>query len=89
VLIAAGAHHLPNPELVLGLDPGIQAKSDASGTMIGFVLAGGEKSDATHFEVLLATGLDIMPRAVIADKGYSSKANLTAARARGIAPVIP
>jgi IS5 family transposase len=57
--------------------------------MIGFVLTGGEKSDATHFEVLLETGPDITPRAVIADKGYSSKANRAAARARGIAPVIP
>ena len=29
------------------------------------------------------------PRAAIGDKGYSSKANRAAARARGIAPVIP
>src|SRR6202034_268728 len=32
---------------------------------------------------------DIQPRAVICDKGYASKANRDAARARGIAPVIP
>ena len=38
---------------------------------------------------MLDIGPDIEPRAVIADKGYSSKANRAAARARGIAPVIP
>jgi len=46
-------------------------------------------SDCTHFETLLDIGPDITPRAAIADKGYSSKANRAAARARGIAPVIP
>ena len=34
-------------------------------------------------------GPDIAPRAIVADKGYASKANRAAARARGIAPVIP
>jgi len=38
---------------------------------------------------LLDIGPDITPRAGIADKGYSSKANRAAARKRGIAPVIP
>jgi len=33
--------------------------------------------------------INITPRAAIGDKGYSSKANRAAARARGIAPVIP
>ena len=42
-----------------------------------------------HFETLLDIGPDIQPRAVICDKGYASKANRDAARARGIAPVIP
>jgi transposase len=36
--------------------------------------------------MLLDIGLDIRPRA---DRGYASKANRTAARARGIASVIP
>ena len=40
-------------------------------------------------ETLLDIGPDIQPRAVICDKGYASKANRDAARARGIAPVIP
>ncbi len=38
---------------------------------------------------MLDIGPDITPRAAIGDKGYSSKANRAAARARGIAPVIP
>ena len=42
-----------------------------------------------HFDILLDIGPDIQPRAVICDKGYASKANRDAARARGIAPVIP
>lgn len=52
-------------------------------------MTGGQASDATHFETLLEIGPDIRPRAAICDKGYSSKANRAAARARGIAPVIP
>jgi transposase len=39
--------------------------------------------------VLLDIGPEITPRAVIGDKGYSSKANRALARSRGIAPVIP
>ena len=50
---------------------------------------GGEASDGRHFETLLDIGPDIQPRAVICDKGYASRANRDAARARGIAPVIP
>ena len=46
-------------------------------------------SDGRHFETLLGIGPDIQPRAVICDKGYASRANRDAARARGIAPVIP
>lgn len=34
-------------------------------------------------------GPDITPRVALGDKGYSSKSNRLAARARGIAPVIP
>lgn len=46
-------------------------------------------ADTTRFETLLDIGPDITPRAALGDKGYSSKANRAAARARGIAPVIP
>ena len=72
-----------------GFTTKIHAKSDASGDIIAFDLTGGEASDTRHFDVLLDIGPDIQPRAVICDKGYASKANREAARARGIAPVIP
>ena len=72
-----------------GFTTKIHAKSDASGDIIAFDLTGGEASDAPHFETLLDIGPDIQPRAAICDKGYASKANRAAARARGIAPVIP
>lgn len=57
--------------------------------MIAFDLTGGEKGDAPHFPVLLGLGPDVDPRAVVADKGYASKANRRAARGRDIIPVIP
>ena len=72
-----------------GFTTKIHAKSDSSGNLIAFDLTGGEASDGRQFETLLDIGPDIDPRAAIADKGYSSKANRAAARARGIAPVIP
>jgi transposase len=72
-----------------GFTTKIHAKSDASGDIIAFDLTAGEAFDGRHFETLLDIGPDIQPRAVICDKGYASKANRDAARARGIAPVIP
>ena len=72
-----------------GFTTKIHAKSDASGDIIAFDLTGGEAFDGRHFETLLDIGPDIQPRAVICDKGYASKANRDAARARGIALVIP
>jgi transposase len=72
-----------------GFTTKIHAKADAAGAIIAFDLTGGEASDARHFETLLDIGPDIKPRAVICDKGYASKANRDAARARGVAPVIP
>lgn len=41
------------------------------------------------FETLLHIGPDATPRAVVADKGYDSRANRAAARACGAIPVIP
>jgi transposase len=55
--------------------------------MIAFDLTGGQQSDCPHFETFWSFGPDITPRAAIADKGTSSKANRAAAS--GIAPVIP
>jgi transposase len=37
----------------------------------------------------MGIGPDITPRAIIGDKGYSSRANRAAARAAGAVPVIP
>ena len=41
------------------------------------------------FETLLHLGPDAAPRAVVADKGYDSRANRAVARACGAVPVIP
>ena len=46
-------------------------------------------SDTTQFETSLDLGPGIAPRVAITDKGYDSRANRAAARARGITPVIP
>ena len=49
----------------------------------------GQASDSPQFEVLLDLGPDITPRAAVGDKGYDGQSNRTAARERGICPVIP
>lgn len=72
-----------------GFSTKIHLKTDFDGHPIAFELTGGEKGDAPHFPILLAIGPDVDPRAAVADKGYASKANRQAARARGIIPVIP
>ncbi len=41
------------------------------------------------FSDLLDAGPDIMPRAIICDKGYDSNANRAIAREHGVVPVIP
>jgi transposase len=46
-------------------------------------------SDTTQFETSLDLGPDSTPRVAITDKGYGSRLNREAARARGITPVIP
>ncbi|CCW19285.1 transposase, IS4 family protein [Sphingobium indicum BiD32] len=50
---------------------------------------GRTRSQWFSFAPARSIGPDISPRAAIAGKGYSSKANRAAARARSIAPVIP
>jgi len=67
-------------------------KTDFDGLPIAFDLTGGEKADTAHFETLMDLGPDIAPRAVVAvvaDKGYDSRANRALARKRGAVPVIP
>ena len=85
---AKGGRKVRRSALRGGFTTKIHAKSDASGGIIAFDLTGGEASDARHFETLLDIGPDVKPRVALGDKGYSSKANRTAARKRGIAPVI-
>lgn len=72
-----------------GFSTKIHLKTDFDGHPIAFDLTGGEKGDAPHFPILLGLGPDVDPRAAVGDKGYASKANRKAARARGIIPVIP
>jgi transposase len=62
---------------------------DLDGRPLAFHLTEGQASDSPPFEVLLDLGPDITPRAAVGDKGYDSKANRSAARKRGICPVIP
>jgi Transposase DDE domain len=63
--------------------------TDLSGLPVAFHLTGGEVSDSTQLTCSLDIGRDIRQRAALTDKGYDSKANRAACRARGIAPVIP
>ncbi len=72
-----------------GFSSKIHLKTDFDGLPVGFHLTGGEVSDSTQLETSLDIGPDITPRAAMTDKGYDSKANRVACRARGIVPVIP
>ena len=72
-----------------GFTTKIHAKSDASGDIIAFDLTGGEASDGRHFETLLDIGPDIQPRAAISRQRLRQQGHREAARARGVAPVIP
>ncbi|MGI9507974.1 MAG: IS5 family transposase [Geminicoccaceae bacterium] len=72
-----------------GFSTKIHLKTDFEGFPIAFDLTGGEKADTSKFETLMAIGPDVTPRAVIADKGYDSKANRAAARQQKAVPVIP
>ena len=62
---------------------------DLDGYPLAFHLTEGQASDTCQFEVLLDIGPEITPRAAVGDKGYDAKRNRTAARERGICPVIP
>lgn len=56
---------------------------------LDFHLTGGEASDCIEFETSLDIGPDIRPRLAVTDKGYDSRANRQAARARGVVAIIP
>ncbi|MQW44013.1 transposase [Sinorhizobium meliloti] len=68
-----------------GFTKNTHAKADKSGGIIAFDLTG----EPIRFKTLLHIGPDITLRAALGHTNYSSKANRAAARARGIAPVIP
>jgi transposase len=72
-----------------GFSTKIHLETDLDGYPTGFHLTGGEASDSRNLEVLLGLGLDVDPRALVADKGYDAKTNREAARKRGICRVIP
>ena len=72
-----------------GFSTKIHLKTDLDGNPLDFHLTRGEASDSTQFETSLNIGPDIRPRIAITDKGYDSRTNRAAARARGITPVIP
>jgi transposase len=72
-----------------GFSTKIHLKVDLDGLPLAFHLTEGQASDSPQFEILLDLGPDITPRAAVGDKGYDSTGNRTAARERGICPVIP
>ena len=72
-----------------GFGTKIHVKCDYDGIPLDFHLTGNEASDTKQFETLIEIGTKVMPRAIIADKGYDAKANHDMARKRGIVPVIP
>jgi transposase len=72
-----------------GFSTKIHLKTDLDGNPLDFHLTGGEVSDTTQFKTSLDLGPDITPRVAITDKGYDSRANRAAARARGVTPIIP
>src|ERR1700760_706478 len=72
-----------------GFSTKIHLKTDLDGNPLDFHLTGGEVSDTTQFETSLDLGPDITPRVAVTDKGYDSRLNRQAARARQITPIIP
>ena len=72
-----------------GFSTKIHLKADFDGHPLAFHLTGGEAGDSPVFPLLLDLGPDVTPRAALTDKGYDAKGNRTAARERGICPVIP
>ena len=72
-----------------GFTTKIHAKSDASGDIIAFDLTGGEAFDGLTSKPCSTSDPTSSLAPPSLDKGYASKANREAARARGVAPVIP
>ena len=68
--------------------PGTLAGCDNQGLPVGFILTGGEASDYTAADDLMALPLP-KPKALLADKGYDGDRFRENLLMRGILPIIP
>ncbi|MGB3797308.1 MAG: IS5 family transposase [Alteraurantiacibacter sp.] len=66
----------------------IHARCDNQGLPVGFVLTGGEASDYTAAELLMALPLP-KPKALLADRGYDGDRLRESLLIQGILPIIP
>ncbi|MFC0500368.1 IS5 family transposase [Asaia krungthepensis] len=66
----------------------MHARADNQGRPLGFILTGGEASDYTSAEPLIAIPA-ATPRALLADKGYDGDGFRQYLLMRGILPIIP
>ncbi|MCO6161188.1 IS5 family transposase, partial [Asaia lannensis] len=71
-----------------GFTSKIHARADNQGRPLGFILTGGEASDYTSAEPLMAIPA-ATPRALLADKGYDGDGFRQSLLMRGILPIIP
>jgi transposase len=72
-----------------GFGTKIHIKCDLEGHPLDFHLTANQASDTKQFEILLDSDPDVIPRGVVADKGYDAAGNRAAARRRGAVPIIP
>ena len=71
-----------------GFTSKIHARCDNQGLPVGFILTGGEASDYTAAEPLMAIPV-ATPKALLADKGYDGNRFRDSLLVRGILPIIP
>nr|WP_231732655.1 MULTISPECIES: IS5 family transposase [unclassified Sphingopyxis] len=71
-----------------GFTSKIHARCDNQGLPVGFILTGGEASDYTAAEPLMAIPV-ATPKALLADKGYDGDRFRESLLVRGILPIIP
>ncbi|MDE0877095.1 MAG: IS5 family transposase [Sphingomonas bacterium] len=71
-----------------GFTSKIHARCDNQGLPVGFILTGGEASDYTAADDLMALPLP-KPKGLLADKGYDSNGFRESLLMRGILPIIP
>ncbi|MFT9016431.1 MAG: IS5 family transposase [Acetobacter sp.] len=71
-----------------GFTSKIHARADGQGRPLGFELTGGEVSDYTEADALMALPVAI-PQGLLADKGYDSDSIREGLFFHGVLPVIP